>query len=407
MPDTELTISLVPSIAAIAAEDWDQLANPAGLPFDPFVSHAFLLSLEEAGCVGSGTGWTPQHLIVRTSRDEADRPVGVAPVYLKGHSQGEYIFDHAFADAWHRAGGQWYPKLLCAVPFTPVPGRRLLAGHHPSSPAIQSAMAAGLAQIGQSNGLATVQINFLQPDLLNLIEGPDWLGRHDRQFHFANPGYADFDAFLADLSSSRRKNLRKEREKARAQVEIVRLTGDQLTEEHWDVFFACYQDTGARKWGRPYLNRAFFRLIHERMAGRVVLIMARDAEGWCAAALNFLGDEALYGRHWGCLRDYPFLHFELCYYQAIDEALARGLKRVEAGAQGSHKLARGYVPVTTLAANWIGDNRLRSAISHYVQEEAEALASQSEDLERHAPFRRAVHLLNGDQNLSGFASAED
>ncbi|MCU0883214.1 MAG: GNAT family N-acetyltransferase [Hyphomonadaceae bacterium] len=407
MPDTELSISLAPSIASIAPEHWDRLANPAGQPFDPFLSHAFLLSLEETGCVGPGTGWTPQHLIVQAAGNGEAPPVGVAPVYLKSHSQGEYIFDHAFADAWHRAGGQWYPKLLCAVPFTPVPGRRLLAGNHAGSPLIEQAMAAALQQIAQSNGLATAQINFLQPDTLDRIEGADWLGRHDRQFHFFNPGYADFDGFLADLSSSRRKNLRKEREKARAQVDIVRLTGAALTEEHWDVFFACYQDTGARKWGRPYLNRAFFRLIHERMSDRVVLIMARDSQGWCAAALNFLGDEALYGRHWGCLRDYPFLHFELCYYQAIDEALARGLKRVEAGAQGSHKLARGYVPVTTLAANWIGDVRLRSAVARYVHEEADAIQAQSEDLEKYAPFRRAVHLLNDDRNLSGFASAED
>jgi uncharacterized protein len=392
MHDTELTISLVPAIGEIPAGDWDRLANPNGLPFDPFISHTFLSALEEAGCVGQCTGWTPQHLVVRDAA--SGPPLAVAPVYLKSHSQGEYIFDHAFADAWHRAGGQWYPKLLCAVPFTPVPGRRLLAGNHPITGGLESAMATALAQISGSNGLATAQINFLQADTLARIEGDTWLARHDQQFHFANPGYVDFDAFLADLSSSRRKTLRKEREKARTGVEIVRLNGAEITAEHWDVFFACYQDTGARKWGRPYLNRRFFDLVDQRMADKVVLIMARDAQGWCAAALNFLGDEALYGRHWGCLRDHPFLHFELCYYQAIDEALARGLKRVEAGAQGSHKLARGYVPVTTYAANWIADKGLRTAVARYAREEALALAAQGQDLERYAPFRRTLEIAS-------------
>jgi uncharacterized protein len=406
MTDTTFSIAIVPNITEIPAHVWDSLANPDGLPFDPFISHTFLAALEEAGCVGPGTGWTPQHLVVRAEGD-GSAIAAVAPVYLKSHSQGEYIFDHAFADAWHRSGGQWYPKLLCAVPFTPVPGRRLLAGNHELTLAFEEVLAKALRQIAASNGLATAQINFLERDILDQIEGPDWLARHDQQFHFHNIGYADFDAFLAALSSSRRKNLRKEREKARSQVEIVRLTGDQLTQEHWDVFFACYQDTGARKWGRPYLNRVFFSLIHQRMAEDVVLMLAKDAQGWCAAALNFVGSEALYGRHWGCLRDYPFLHFELCYYQAIDEALARGLKRVEAGAQGSHKLARGYLPVTTYAANWIGDPRLRNAIERYTIEEAAALAAQGEELERYAPFRRAVHLLNDDENLSGFHAAPD
>jgi uncharacterized protein len=407
MSEHAFQVSILASLNDIDRVDWDRLANPPGLPFDPFLSWDFLQALEESGCVARNTGWTPQHLIVRDGDSTDGPPLAVAPVYLKSHSQGEYIFDHVFADAWHRAGGHWYPKLLCAVPFTPVPGRRLLAGNGPETQVLQQALAGALVSLATSNDLATAQINFCKPDLLALIEGPDWLARADTQFHFFNNGYPDFDGFLADLSSSRRKNLRKEREKAAASVEIVRLGGADLTEEHWDVFFACYMDTGARKWGRPYLNRKFFSLIHQRMPEAVVMVMAKDAKGWCAAALNFVGSHALYGRHWGCLRDHPFVHFELCYYQAIDEALARGLERVEAGAQGSHKLARGYVPVRTHAANWINDIRLRDGVARYLKDEAEALDRQAQDLERYVPFKSAVHLLDGHEIGSGDSPTPD
>jgi predicted N-acyltransferase len=375
---------MVPHLSEIDRADWDNLANPQGAAFDPFLSWDFLQALEESDCATAQTGWQGQHLHC-VDADGVSR--GYLPLWLKSHSQGEYIFDHAFADAWHRAGGRWYPKLTSAIPFTPVPGRRLLTEAGDAGAPARAAMLAALEEITAANNLATAQINFtIAPDVAAL-EARHWLIREDRQFHFFNKGYSCFDDFLAELSSDKRKNLRKERAKAQAGLEIVRLSGADIAQEHWDIFFACYLDTGDRKWGTPYLNRAFYRLLAERMADKLVLIMAREGTRWIAAALNFVGLEALYGRWWGRLEDRPFLHFELCYYQAIDEAIARGLSRVEAGAQGGHKLARGYVPVPILQGNWITNPGLRTAIDNFLTQERRAMAEDNFWLNERTPFK--------------------
>lgn len=387
-----LTLEVATGLSAVAREDWDAVANPPGHAHDPFLSWDFLEALESSGCASARTGWSPRHLLCRDP--DTGVLLGAVPCYLKTHSRGEYIFDHAFADAYERAGGRWYPKLLAAVPFTPVPGRRLLARPGLDQALVERALAQGLETVAGRSGLATAQVNFPLPETALAMEAQGWLAREDRQFHFFNRGYGCFDDFLAALSSEKRKNLRKERARAQEGVEIVRLSGNDLKDEHWDFFFQCYMDTGDRKWGTPYLNRAFFSLIHERMADKVVLVMARDTTSgghgrWIAAALNFVGSEALYGRLWGRLEDRPFLHFELCYYQAIDEALARGLQRVEAGAQGGHKLARGYVPVATWSANWIADPGFRAAVADYLERERALVAGDSEHLAARAPFRRS------------------
>lgn len=375
----ELTISRIAGLSAVDRAAWDACANPAGAPFDPFVSWDFLQALEQAGCASAEEGWKPAHLIAEVE----GRLVGAAPAYQKTHSYGEYVFDHAWADAYRRAGGRYYPKLQIAVPFTPVPGRRLLA----QEPVVRGALAAALGDVADRSGLSSAHATFLSAEDQAAFRDAGWQMRSDTQFHFFNRGYRDFDDVLAALSSEKRKNLRKERAKARDGLEIVRLTGSDLTEDAWNAFFECYIDTSDRKWGSPYLNRAFFRLIGERMADRIVLIMARDAGRWIAGALNFVGDEALYGRHWGRLEDRPFLHFELCYYQAIDEALARGLARVEAGAQGGHKLARGYEPVATWSAHHIAHPGLRTAVAQYLEQERRAVARDQQALAQMTPFR--------------------
>jgi predicted N-acyltransferase len=390
-PAARLDVTLVEGLSKVSRADWDAVANPPGAPFDPFLSWDYLEALEASNCVGPRTGWAPRHLLCR---DADGRLVGAAPAYLKSHSRGEYVFDHAFADAYERAGGRWYPKLTVAVPFTPVPGRRLLAAPGPAGDPVRDALGRALEALAGRAGLATAQVNFPDAAALETLVAQGWLPREDRQFHFHNPGHRDFQDFLATLTAEKRKNLRKERARAQAGLEIVRLTGDALTPAHWDAFFACYLDTGDRKWGSPYLNRAFFALVHERMADKVVLVLARDAAAgtnarWIAAALNFVGDEALYGRLWGRLEDRPFLHFELCYHQAIDEALARGLPRVEAGAQGAHKLARGYVPCSVWSANWIADPGFRAAVADYLERERAHVAADSAELSAHAPFRHS------------------
>ncbi|WP_284358633.1 GNAT family N-acetyltransferase [Candidatus Phycosocius spiralis] len=387
----ELKFSSMDKLADIARADWDRLANPPERAFDPFVSWDFVQALEECGCATTSTGWSGRHLVCLDSNDQI---LGLMPLWLKSHSQGEYIFDHNFAEAWHRAGGYWYPKLISAVPFTPVAGRRFLIAPNETQAQVRGAMIRALEEIGQQSGLATIQINFPKDEDLIALETAGWLLREDRQFHFFNRNYSSFDDFLAELSSDKRKNLRKERAKAQEGLTIVRLTGDQIQEEHLDHFFACYQDTGERKWGNPYLNRRFFSLLAERMADKMVLIMAQDGDRWIASALNFLGSEAIYGRWWGRLEDRPFLHFELCYYQAIDEAIARGLTRVEAGAQGGHKLARGYVPVSTWQASWISDPLLRAAVSDYLTRERAAIADDSQWLAERMPFRHNVHQMD-------------
>jgi hypothetical protein len=374
---SEFVARIGTGVAALDADDWDACAG-AG---NPFVGHAFLSALEESGSATSRTGWQPLPIIV----DGADgRPAAIAPAWAKSHSQGEYVFDHAWADAYERAGGHYYPKLQVAVPFSPVPGPRLLLRDESAAPQLIAAIEA----VTMQSGLSSAHASFVAPDQVPLFEAAGWLIRTDSQFHWQNRGYASFDDFLADLSSRRRKAIRKEREAAVQGLEIRHLTGPELTEDMWDAFWVFYQDTGARKWGRPYLTRRFFSLLGERMADRVLMVLAlRDGQP-IAGALNLIGADTLYGRYWGATEEVPYLHFELCYYQAIDAAIARGLQTVEAGAQGSHKLARGYVPVPTYSAHYIPDPGFRAAIADFLRRERAAVAREVEFLGELAPFKR-------------------
>jgi len=377
MSGEAIVARVAPGVSAFDAADWDRCAGAD----NPFLGHAFLSALEESGSVGARTGWQPAPIAI----DGPDgRPDAVLPAYVKSHSQGEYVFDHGWADAYARAGGAYYPKLQIAVPFTPVPGRRLLTREARLAPAL---LAAAERVVGH-HGLSSAHATFLDPAEIALFEEAGWLVRVDSQFHWHNDGYGSFDDFLAALSSSKRKAIRKERARAVEGLEIVHLAGGQIEERHWDAFWTFYQDTGARKWGRPYLTRRFFSLIGERLAERVLLILALRGGRPIAGALNFIGSDALYGRYWGCTQDVPCLHFELCYYQAIDAAIARGLARVEAGAQGSHKLARGYRPVPTYSAHYFADPRLGDAVAHYLEAERAALEYEIEALDEHTPFRK-------------------
>ncbi|WP_052071876.1 GNAT family N-acetyltransferase [Sphingopyxis sp. MWB1] len=372
------SIRIGTGIAEVDAGAWNALAGDS----NPFLSHEFLALLETSGSVAPGSGWQAAPLL---ATDAADRLVAAAPAYLKAHSQGEYVFDHAWADAWERAGGDYYPKLQIAVPFTPVPGPRLLAkAEEEASLLIRAAEA-----VVRQNGLSSAHATFVAPEQMPLFERAGWLVRRDVQFHFANPGYASFDDFLATLNSARRKQLRKERARAVAGLRVEELSGDALRPEHWDAMWLFYQDTGARKWGQPYLTRAAFDLLGERMADRIILLIAYDDDRPVAGALHFLGADTLYGRYWGCLADIPFLHFELCYYRAIDIAIARGLRRVEAGAQGGHKLARGYGPVATWSAHYIADPGFRRAVADFLDGERAAEEAEIEWLEGHMPFKRS------------------
>jgi len=368
---------LADGVASFAPEDWDRCAGAD----DPFLSHAFLSALEESGSATARTGWRPLPIAI----DGTDsRPAAVMPAYVKSHSLGEYVFDHGWADAYERAGGAYYPKLQIAVPFTPVPGRRLLA----RDPALAPALIAAAEKIVDANRLSSAHATFILPEEALLFERAGWLIRTDSQFHWLNQGFGSFDDFLASLASRKRKTIRKERALAAAELEIVHLSGAAITEAHWDAFWAFYQDTGARKWGQPYLTRAFFSLLGERLGDRVLLILALRRGVPIAGALNLIGAEALYGRYWGCIEEVPHLHFELCYYQAIDAAIARGLKRVEAGAQGSHKLARGYRPVPTFSAHYIRDPRLRDAVADYLAAERRAVSREIAALDEMTPFRK-------------------
>ncbi|MXO61099.1 GNAT family N-acetyltransferase [Altererythrobacter salegens] len=377
MADGDLIARVVPGVSAVSQVEWDALAGPD----NPFVSHAFLSALEDSGSVGPGTGWSPSPIVIEDARGEL---LAALPAYLKGHSQGEYVFDHAWADAWHRAGGHYYPKLQIAAPFTPATGPRLLLA--------DEAYAAPLLRAAESlcaqNGLSSAHATFIEPAQRRLFERAGWLLRNDIQFHWENRDYESFEDFLADLSSRKRKDLRKERAKAQEGVEILHFTGGEIEPGHWDAFWDFYQDTGARKWGQPYLTREAFDLFGERMGERILLVLAFMDGAPIAGALNFIGGEALYGRYWGCTRDKPFLHFELCYYQAIDAAIARGLKRVEAGAQGGHKLARGYAPVQTWSAHWIADPGFREAVADYLEREREGVAQDSLYLSGRTPFKK-------------------
>ena len=374
---TALIARMVEGVRAIPAAQWDACAGTA----NPFVSHAFLAALEESGSVGGRSGWQPVPIVV----DGTDgAPVAIAPAYAKSHSQGEYVFDHAWADAWERAGGAYYPKLQVAAPFSPVPGPRLLLRDPAAAPALIGALEA----VTEQNGLSSAHATFVAPDQVAAFEAAGWLIREGTQFHWANQGYASFDDFLGQLASRKRKAIRKERAAAVEGLTIRHLTGAEIGEAEWDAFWTFYQDTGSRKWGRPYLTRSFFPLLGEAMGDRVLLILAmRDGEP-IAGALNLIGADTLYGRYWGCTEDVPFLHFELCYYQAIDAAIARGLKTVEAGAQGEHKLARGYVPVPTWSAHYLPDAGFRRAVADFLVRERDAVTEEQAYLAELAPFRK-------------------
>ncbi|MBB5712225.1 GNAT family N-acetyltransferase [Sphingomonas xinjiangensis] len=372
-----ISARIAPGVQSFSAEEWDGCAGLA----NPFVSHAFLSALERSGSVGARAGWQPLPIVI----DGSDgRPGAVSPAYVKAHSQGEYVFDHAWADAWERAGGDYYPKLQIAVPFTPVPGPRLLLRDQALAPALIAAVEA----VTDQNGLSSAHVTFVAQDQLSDFERAGWLLRAGTQFHWQNNGYARFDDFLEALASRKRKAIRKERKQALEGLRVRHLSGAEITEAHWDAFWGFYQDTGSRKWGRPYLTRAFFSMLGEAMADKVLLIFAERDGVPIAGALNLIGGDTLYGRYWGAVEQVPFLHFELCYYQAIDVAIERGLARVEAGAQGEHKLARGYVPVTTWSAHYIPDPAFRRAVADYLEREKQAIADEQEYLGELTPFRR-------------------
>jgi len=381
--EERMRVELVERIAEIPAATWDALAGPSGLrPRDPFTTHRFLAALEASGSVGSGTGWTPRHLTLR----DGSRLVAAMPVYVKSHSQGEYIFDHAFAEAWHRAGGRYYPKLQSAVPFTPATGPRMLG-----DPVARETLLEALAKVTAENGLSSAHVTFCTTDEARAGQAAGWLHRVTQQYHWQDAGFGGFEGFLAALSSRKRKTIRKERETAQGFGGTIRaLTGDEIRPEHWDAFWIFYQDTGSRKWGRPYLTRAFFDRVHETLRADTLLILAERDGRPVAGALNFIGAETLFGRYWGCTEEHPCLHFELCYYQAIDWALAHGLTRVEAGAQGEHKLARGYLPTPVHSLHWFADARFRSAVADYLQREGAAVAEEMQMLADYAPFRRGA-----------------
>jgi uncharacterized protein len=377
------------AVADIGRDAWDGCAAPSG---DPFLSFDFLHACEASGSAVPREGWAGRHLSLR---DESGRVLGVMPLWLKGHSQGEYVFDHSWADAWERAGGRYYPKLLAAVPFTPVTGPRFLAHPDADAATVRQALLQGALALTERLGVSSLHVNFPTEDDWTAMGEAGLLQRHDMQYVWRNGGYATFDDFLAALSSNRRKTIRRERREAQAGLDIRVLTGADITEAHWDAFFAFYMDTGERKWGRPYLTRDFFTRLGATMADRIALVMAfRDGPDKekrpIAGALNLIGRDALYGRQWGALEEVPFLHFELCYYQAIEFAIARGLPRVEAGAQGEHKIARGYLPSPVYSAHFIADPALREPVARYLDGERPAVAAEIDVMTAElSPFRQA------------------
>ncbi|MEB8387568.1 GNAT family N-acetyltransferase [Rhodobacteraceae bacterium KMM 6894] len=388
MTETEITIRVHGALDQIGQETWDACACPEaadGRPEDPFTTYRFLKALEDSGSIGPGTGWQAQYM----AAEQDGQVIAVAPLYGKSHSQGEYIFDHNWAHAYEGAGGRYYPKLQMAVPFTPVTGRRFLTlpGHEDTG---RAALIEGAVRLGEQNGLSSLHVTFCTKDEARAGANLGLMARTSQQFHWVNDGYADFDAFLSALSARKRKTIRKERRVAQGfGGSIVALTGDDLRPEHWDAMWRFYLDTGARKWGTPYLTRAFFTLAAERLANDVLMVLALDESGQpIAGALNFIGRSALYGRYWGCTTDVACLHFELCYYQAIDYAIAHGLSRVEAGAQGEHKLARGYLPVATHSLHWMRDAGFADAVAQYLRAEGAAVAEDIDILTSYGPFRR-------------------
>jgi uncharacterized protein len=412
MDSSEITLESVPSVSEVAAADWDACANPRPSPdrinaleargprdvatgfgagskaaFNPFVSHAFFSALEASGSACARTGWGPRHLLARVDGDIA----GIVPCYLKSHSQGEYVFDRGWADAYERAGGRYYPKLQASVPFTPATGPRLLIRDGFDSHEIGTALASGLIALCGMTKASSVHVTFAREPEWKFLAAHGFLQRTDQQFHWHNRGYGSFDDFLGSLNSRHRKAIKRERRDAVASgITIHALTGSEITEDAWDAFFAFYMETGSRKWGRPYLTRAFFSLVGESMADDVLLIMARRNGRWIAGAISFIGSETLFGRNWGAIEHHPFLHFEICYYQAIDFAIRRGLKTVEAGAQGEHKIARGYLPQTTYSAHYIANPDLRRALSDYLRRERAYVAEAGRELGEAGPFRKTV-----------------
>jgi predicted N-acyltransferase len=401
---TELTLRVENSIDNVPVDAWDACANPAmpeigdspaarrcgagarlGLGSNPFTSHAFLSSLEQSGSVRARVGWQPTHLVA-TNREQV---VGVVPCYLKSHSRGEYVFDYGWAEAYERAGGSYYPKLQVSVPFTPATGRRLLVRPGAAADAVRSALANALIDICRRCDASSVHVTFPTEAEWQLLGARGYLQRTHQQFHWQNAGYDSFDAFLGALSSRKRKTIRREREEALANgISVHWLSGSDLTESVWDAFFAFYMETGSRKWGRPYLTRSFYSLVGEKMRDRILLVMAKRRGRWIAGAINFIGSDTLFGRHWGAIEHHPFLHFELCYYQAIQYAIEKKLGRVEAGAQGEHKISRGYLPITTYSAHYILDPALRRAIDEFLKRERAYIAAAGEELAEFAPFRK-------------------
>ncbi len=388
-----LTIRSIEGIAEVSAAAWDACANPpdlstdesAGERFNPFVTHAFLMALEQSRSVGGRAGWAPAHVLVEAP---GRRLVAAAPTYLKPHSQGEYVFDHAWAEAYQRAGGRYYPKLQVAVPFTPVTGRRMLLARDAPAGA-QEALIAGLRTLREAVGASSIHVTFPDRRDGEALERAGFVMRTGEQFHFVNEGYRDFDDFLSALASRKRKAIKRERRDALGdEISVELLTGSDIKSEHWDAFFAFYMDTGSRKWGRPYLTRDFFDRIGAAMADRILLVMAKRAGRYIAGAINFLGDDAVYGRNWGAIEERPFLHFEICYYQAIEFAIRRGIGRVEAGAQGEHKLARGYRPVPTYSAHEFADPRFHRAVADYLKHERAAVDESIAEYAELLPFRR-------------------
>src|SRR5215468_401159 len=412
MTNLEVSIRIARSLAEVSAAAWNNCAgytsrrpikavheaeltsadnsstelSTRGQGNNPFVSHEFLSSLEESGSVGARTGWQPRHLLAESA---AGTLLGAAPCYVKSHSRGEYVFDHGWAEAFERAGGDYYPKIQIAVPFTPVTGPRLLAAPGASADAVRRALADALVDITTASELSSAHVTFLTEPEWRALGKQGFLQRTDQQFYWENAGYTNFEGFLDRLASRKRKTIRRERKEAlRAGIEVSWLTGADLTETVWDAFFAFYMETGSRKWGRPYLTRDFFSIVGQKMRNRILLVMARRAGRWIAGAINFIGGDTLYGRNWGAVEHHPFLHFELCYYQAIDYAITQRLKRVEAGAQGEHKLARGYLPHTTYSAHFIANPGLHRAVADYLSRERAYVQAASRELAAATPFRK-------------------
>jgi predicted N-acyltransferase len=413
MASSEITLESLPSVSQISAADWDACANPAcgrdgldGLdtlasreattasvatlrrPYNPFVSHAFFSALEASGSACARTGWGPRHLVAKLNGAIA----GIVPCYLKSHSQGEYVFDRGWADAYERAGGHYYPKLQASVPFTPAAGHRLLIRDGVDRERIGTALASGLIALCEATKASSVHVTFAREAECEFLAEYGFLQRTDQQFHWHNQGYNSFDDFLATLNSRHRKAIKRERREALAVegITVHALTGRDITEDAWDAFFDFYMETGSRKWGRPYLTREFYSLIGETMADDVLLVMVKRHGRWIAGAINFIGSDTLFGRHWGAIEHHPFLHFEVCYYQAIDFAIARGLKTVEAGAQGEHKIARGYLPQTTYSTHYIADPGLARAIDEYLKRERAYVAEAARELTEAGPFRKVA-----------------